>query len=88
MEGIYSAWKVEQIYDNTYSWTLKSNNIKVGVNNMIVWEGRKCAALSYSSAIIKILNFWITFINSDEADCLLYTFIMSYPISPVHTNII
>jgi len=42
MEEIYSAEKVEQINDYLYMDTYKSNNKKVGVNDMTVNDSELC----------------------------------------------
>jgi len=42
MEEIYIAKKVEQITDHLFIDTYKSNNIKIGVNDMTVNDSKMC----------------------------------------------
>jgi len=42
MEDLYSAYKIEQINDYSFIDTYKSNNIKVGVNDITVNDNEMC----------------------------------------------
>jgi len=59
MEEIYSAWKVEKIIDPLFIDTYKSNNIKIGVNDMTVNDSEMCVKWkdeAWSMPVISVLR--------------------------------